>query len=50
MIKKKDTTATMNASMTRLENETQIHEFIFPNEENYVLWLLEFIQRKSKIC
>lgn len=30
--------------------ETQIHDFIFPNEENYVLWLLEFIQRKSKIC
>ena len=29
---------------------TQIHELIFPNEENYVLWLLEFIQRKSKIC
>ncbi|QEE15109.1 hypothetical protein DSAG12_00932 [Promethearchaeum syntrophicum] len=29
---------------------THIHEFIFPTEENYVLWLLEFIQRKSKIC
>ena len=33
-----------------LNLKTQIHEFIFPNEENYVLWLLEFIQRKSKIC
>ena len=34
----------------QLNLETQIHELIFPNEENYVLWLLEFIQRKSKIC
>ncbi|MHA1562996.1 MAG: hypothetical protein ACTSPA_12830, partial [Promethearchaeota archaeon] len=34
----------------QLNLNTQIHELIFPNEENYVLWLLEFIQRKSKIC
>lgn len=34
----------------QLNLKTQIHELIFPNEENYVLWLLEFIQRKSKIC
>lgn len=31
-------------------HETQIHEFIFSNEENYIMWLLEFIQRMSKIC
>jgi len=32
-----------------LNLKTQIHEFIFPNEENYILWLLEFIQRIGKI-
>jgi len=34
----------------QLNLETQIHELIFKDENNYYLWLLEFIQRKSKIC
>ena len=34
----------------RLNLKTQIHELIFKDENNYVLWLLEFIQSKSKIC
>ncbi len=28
---------------------TQIHELIFSNQDNYILWLIEFIQRMSKI-
>ena len=34
----------------QLNLKTQIHEFIFNSENHYVTWLLEFIQRKSKIC
>jgi len=34
----------------QLNLETQIHKLIFPDQNAYVLWLLEFVQRKSKIC